>query len=76
MEPTQVAHPWQAVVRTVFAGFIGVCAILPLLFTEAPTGGVFALALTVAGAVTRIMAIPEVNVWLDRFLPFLSAEGR
>lgn len=77
MNPTQIEHPWQAVVRTVFAAFVALCAMAPLLIaTDVPEGGVFALGLSVAGTVTRIMAIPAVNDWLDLYLPWLSAEGK
>ncbi len=76
MEPTQVTYPWRATARTVFQAFVGLCALLPLIVgTDVPKAGAVAVALSVSATVTRIMAIPEVNMWLERFLPWLSAEG-
>ena len=34
-----------------------------------------AASLAVTGAITRVMAIPAVNQWLARFVPFLAASG-
>ena len=31
--------------------------------------------MAVTGAITRVMAIPAVNQWLARFVPFLAASG-
>ncbi len=77
MEPTQVDYPWRATARTVFQALVGLCALVPLIVgTDVPAAGAVAVALTVSGALTRIMAIPEVNDWLDKFLPWLAAEGR
>lgn len=73
--PTQVAHPWKATARTLFAALVALAAMAPLLVdasgadeTAAPIAG----ALAIAGAITRIMAIPQVNDFLGRFLPFLA----
>lgn len=76
IQPTQSRHPWRATVRTVFAAVVAVCAMLPLLVgasgldeTAPPIAG----ALAIAGGITRVMALPQVEVFLRRFLPFLSA---
>ena len=75
MEPTQIEHPWRAVVRTCFQAFVGLCALLPLvLATDTPPAGEVAVALAAAAAVTRVMAIPKVNVWLSRYFPWLAAD--
>lgn len=75
--PTQVRRPWRATVRTVFAALVALAAMLPLLVgasgleeTSAPVAG----ALAIAGAITRIMAIPQVETFLVEFFPFLAAD--
>lgn len=76
--PTQAQHPWRATVRTLFAAVVALAAMLPLLVDASgldETAGPVAGALAIAGAITRIMAIPQVNDFLGQFLPFLSAEG-
>lgn len=78
VEPTQVRHPWRATVRTVFSGVVAFAALVPLvvgaagLSTTLPYVGA---ALAVAAAVTRIMAIPAVNEFLERYFPVLGARG-
>jgi hypothetical protein len=76
---TQVRHPWKATVRTGFQALVGLAAMLPLLVdasgvdeTAAPVAG----ALVISGAVTRVMALPAVEVYLRRFVPWLAAEPR
>ena len=79
--PTQVRRPWRSTARTVFQALIGLAAIAPLIAAgvEEATGydleGVpfIVVALGAAAAVTRVMAIPGVESWLRRFLPFLAA---
>jgi len=76
MEPTQVAHPWKAAVRTAIQTFLAVAAIATLAlpyvleFVEQFWPGSPAIAIVVgggafiaalAGLLTRIMAIPAVN---------------
>lgn len=77
MNPTQSQYPWRAVLRTVAAAIVSVAAIWGLIVEAAgvdATGPVVALTLAVAGGITRIMAIPQVEVFLKKFAPFLSAE--
>jgi len=76
VEPTQVKHPNRAAFRTIFQGIIGLAAILPLILTTAgiPPVGLAAILITVAGAVTRVMALPGVEAWIERFIPFLAAK--
>ncbi|SFM72171.1 hypothetical protein SAMN05421671_3140 [Pimelobacter simplex] len=75
--PTQVRRPWRATARTLFAAVVALAAMLPLLVqasglddTWAPVAG----ALAIAGAITRIMALPVVEDFLARFVPWLAAE--
>lgn len=76
--PTQVAHPWRAVARTVVAWVVGAAALAPLIYEAivqadaASATGWAAVALGVAGAVTRVAALPQVEAFLQRFLPWLA----
>jgi len=71
-KPTQTAYPWRATARTVVAYIIGGALLAPAIYTaifqEEPAAatGWAAVALAVAGAITRIMAIPKVNALLTR----------
>lgn len=74
--PTQVQRPWRATARTVFAVVIALATMLPLLVQASgldeawrPVAG----ALAIAGAITRVMALPVVDDFLARFLPWLAA---
>ena len=79
-KPTQVAHPWRAVLRTFVAAIVGEAitwlaglgidleALAPAI-TESITLGLFTLA---TGVVTGVLAHPGVNRWVERFLPFLA----
>ena len=75
-QPTQVQHPNRATVRTVFQGIVAFAAILPLVLTTAgiPVVGWAAILVAVAGAITRVMAIPGVERFLERYIPFLAAK--
>jgi hypothetical protein len=82
VEPTQVRHPWRATVRTVFAAVVAFASMAPLIY-QAATGdsperatGVAAIGLAVAGGVTRVLALPVVEQFLRRFVPFLAAQPR
>lgn len=74
---TQVRRPWRATVRTALAVVIALAAMLPALVdasgldqTAPPVVG----ALAIAAAVTRVMALPAVEAFLARFVPWLAAE--
>ncbi|MFF0467576.1 hypothetical protein ACFYPX_09155 [Micromonospora zamorensis] len=72
---TQTRHPWRATARTVFAATVALLSLLP---TVAIAGGVddvplIAQAVAVAAGVTRVLALPGVEDFLQRFLPFLAA---
>lgn len=76
---TQVRRPWRATVRTVFQLLVGLAAMLPLLADAAgleETTPVLAGALAVSAAVTRVMALPAVEAFLESFVPFLAASPR
>lgn len=79
LPPTQVAHPWRATVRTIFAAVVGFAPMAPVIYQAATqqdpaqATGVVAGGLVVAGGVTRVMALPGVDAWLKKFVPFLAA---
>jgi hypothetical protein len=63
-------------VRTVFQLTLSLAAVLPLLVSASgldETLPPLALALAVAAAVTRVMALPAVEQLLQRFAPWLAA---
>ncbi|MFI7003387.1 hypothetical protein [Nocardia sp. NPDC050175] len=73
--PTQVAHPWQATARTVFAILVALASLIPVVAVAGGVDTIPAVAqlITVCAAVTRILALPGVDDFLSRFLPFLAA---
>jgi len=79
---TQSKHPWRAVARTLFAGVVGAAAMAPLVYQAATdqdaamATGWAGTALVIAGAITRVMALPQVDALLQKVLPFLAAEPR
>ncbi|WP_228787004.1 hypothetical protein [Nocardia terpenica] len=76
--PSQVAHPWQATARTVFAVVVALVSLIPVLAVAGGIDTVPAVAqvIAVCGAVTRVLAMPAVNDFIVRFLPFLAPERR
>lgn len=76
---TQSQHPWRATVRTILAVIVALSAMAPSIYSAATQGspeaatGAAALALGIAAAVTRIMALPMIESFLQRFLPWLAA---
>lgn len=75
--PTQIKHPSRATLRTAFAALVGLCALMPIITAQlgldADKLPWLAVPLAIAAAVTRILAIPAVEDFLQRFLPWLSA---
>lgn len=73
--PTQSQHPWRATVRTVFAAVVGFCALAPMIVSALglPQVPAVVLALAVTGGITRVLAIPQVNIYLQVFFPWLAA---
>lgn len=76
---SQTRHPWRATVRTAFAVVVALAAMTPALVeaagldeTAAPVAG----ALAITAAITRILALPAVEAFLERFVPWLAAEPR
>lgn len=77
-KPTQVARPWRATFRTVFQGVVAACAIIPLVLSTAGIApvGLAAIVIAVAGAITRVMALPAVEEFLENYLPILAAKPK
>lgn len=82
MAATQSKYPWRAVARTVFAVIVGTAAMAPAVYSAAtnhdPTAatGWAATGLGIAAAITRVLALPQVNSLLGKVLPFLAAEPK
>lgn len=79
---TQGAHPWRATFRTLVVALIAVAAMADPIYAAITQGdptaatGRVAVALGIAGALTRVLAMPAVDAFLARFAPWLSAAGR
>lgn len=76
--PTQLRRPWRSAVRTWFQAAVGAATLIPLVVGEVYTDAgdapaAVAQAVVVCGAVSRVMAMPAVEVFLRRFAPFLAA---
>lgn len=77
--PTQVKRPWRATVRTVFQFVLALATLIPFI-----AGGVYHDAdaapavvgqvLTAAAVFTRVMALPQVEDFLQSWFPWLAAE--
>lgn len=73
--PTQVKRPWRATFRTLVQGSIALATLLPYVLSNAdlnPTGKV-AQVLAVLTVVTRVMADPKVEAFLQKYVPWLAA---
>ncbi len=73
--PTQTRHPWRATARTVIAAGVALLSLLPYVAATAHVDTVPAVAqvLVVTGAITRVLALPAVDRWVRRYLPWLAA---
>ena len=77
LEATQEKYPWRATVRTVFQAVVGFASMWALMVVALGLDEAVpwvAASLAVTGGITRVMAIPEVNAWLERWIPWLAAE--
>lgn len=77
VQPTQVRRPRRAVARSVFQFIVGLAVLLPVVVDQ--TGlkvedwPWLAIPLGVAAIVTRVMAVPQVEMFLRRWFPWLAA---
>lgn len=70
VQPSQVAYPAKALLRTIIQVLIGLAAIAPFLINDlgiSATSGLVVTVLGVAAALTRVMAIPAVDRLLSGF---------
>lgn len=77
-EPTQVKHPNRATIRSIFQGVVALAAITPLILSTAgiPVVGWAAILVAVSGAITRVMALPGVEIFLETYIPVLAAKPK
>lgn len=75
---TQVRRPWRATVRTIFQFVLAAAVLLPFVVEASGLDPEIypwlAALLGVAAAVTRVMALPQVEAFLARFAPWLAAD--
>lgn len=72
---TQVAHSWRATARTVFQAALSLAIVLPVCLAalHIPVAGAAAIVVAVCGGITKVMAVPQVNAFIEKYLPFLAA---
>jgi len=82
--PTQVAHPWRAVLRTIVAAVAGWAVTLLIavlahwgidishLETELVASTITVLSTVLTGVFTWLLTRPRVEGFLERVLPFLA----
>jgi len=75
-QPTQTRHPWRATLRTAVAVAIGLLPLLPEILGDLHLGTTVtgAQTLAIAAGVTRLLARPDVELFLRRFAPWLAAQ--
>ena len=76
VKPSQVEHPWRAIARTIFAAVVGFAAMWPVVVEALgldPAWVWVSASIAVTGAITRVLALPQVDAWLERFVPWLAA---
>lgn len=75
---TQVRRPWRATLRTAFQAALALATLAPFIATgvyghDDDLPAVVTQVLVVSAGITRVMALPQVEDFLQRFVPFLSA---
>lgn len=74
--PTQLRHPTRTMIRTSFQTIVGLAALLPVLVTQTGMNADqfpwLLTALAVAAGITRVMANPTVEAFLQRSFPWLA----
>lgn len=77
-EATQTTHPWRATVRTLFAMVVAAAAMWALVLQALgldPTIEWVGGTLAVATGITRVMALPAVDQFIRKFLPWLAPDA-
>ncbi|MFW9231770.1 hypothetical protein ACOI9H_01710 [Corynebacterium striatum] len=69
-------HPWRATLRTTLAALVGLLPVLPHIVNALGAGSIpwVAATVTISAGITRILALPEMERWLDRYAPWLTPE--
>lgn len=72
---TQERHSFRAMLRTAFQMLVALAVLWPIITVtlDLPDWAWVGTATVVAAGITRLMAVPEVEQFLRKFLPFLSA---
>lgn len=72
--PTQVQHPWRSTVRTAVQVVVALATLIPYVVAEAriPVEGMVAQVVGVSAGLARVMALPGVSAFLERFAPWLA----
>lgn len=75
--PSQVKHPWRAVLRTVTTATLALLPLLPSIADAADIDEIPAVArfLAMTIMIQRVLTLPGVEKWLQRYAPWLAAEG-
>jgi len=74
---SQTKYPVRTIIRTVFQVIVALAVGLPFLVNAAgldETVPGVAVVLAVAAAITRVMALPWTEEFLERFIPWLASE--
>lgn len=74
-QPTQLRRPWRSTLRTVFQALVGLAAMWAVVVQALglPDWAWVGTSLAVAAGITRVMALPAVEVWLRTWVPWLAA---
>ena len=80
--PVGPAHPWRRVLRTILANLGAFLIVVPIIVNTIgldpntyPRVGSFVVGITlVTAAITRVLAIPQVDAWLKQTISWLSAD--
>lgn len=76
VDTTQSAYPWRATLRTVFAVLVGVAGSWGLIVQTLgldTTWQWVSVATAIAAGITRLLALPQVEVALQTYFPWLAA---
>jgi hypothetical protein len=73
--PTQTVYPWRTTVRTIFQFGFALVSLVPVVLIGAHLDATAAGAqvIVVGATITRVMAIPAVEQFLQNWAPWLSA---
>lgn len=74
---SQVSRPRAATIRTILAALVGALPLIPEIVRMYGWDSVpwIAAVAAVAAATTRVLALPAVEAYLEKYAPWLSAGG-